>query len=166
MAPMEFLPGCPDNNKKFRMIGMGVAVVSFIFIIVGLVAIQISGGGESLGSILSISLGDGGTVILVFAIITILVALIAILIPIFSVISGISLIASLCLILMNTARYPSVSMSSIIIIAVIAILAMAAGIVASTFMAKYARSNVRNVTLMQCSVISWLGVNKLGGNSK
>jgi len=158
--PVEYLNGCPNNNKNFRFIGMGTAVVAFVFLILGLTVFSLSGNGINYGSILSIGLGENGTIVLVFAIITLLIGIIAVLIPIFNVISGISLIGSLMLILMNTAVYPTIDSTSMILIIAMAVLSIAMGVLSSVFMMKYVRSNARNVTMMQCSVMAWMGPKK------
>lgn len=158
--PVEYLNGCPDNNKNFRFIGMGTAVVAFVFLVLGLTVFSLSGNGINYGSILSIGLGENGTVVLVFALITLLIGIIAVLIPIFSVVSGIGLIGSLALIMMNSAVYPTIDSTPMILIIAMAVLSIMMGVLSSVFMMKYVRSNARNVTMMQCSVMTWMGPQK------
>ena len=44
------------------------------------------------------------------------------------------------------------------LVLVLGIVAIALGVIASLVMNKYVRSNVRNVTMFQCSLFTWIGI--------
>ena len=151
------LEGSPKNNINFRWIGMGLSAASFIITIVALFAISLSGNGVNYGSLFGIGTDEGGGAVLALAIITLILGIIAIFVPIANFITGISLIGAFTLVSTNSAVYPSIDSGTLLIFILLAILIIFLGIITTIFVFRYVRSNVRNVSILECSIFLWIG---------
>ena len=151
------LEGAPNNQKNLRFIGMGLSGAAFVMIIVAAVAIPFSGNGMDYGSLISIGSAKNGTAILIFAIVAIIFGVLGILVPMISMVSSISLFGTLALLMINSSSYPGIGTTQVLVFTVVVVAGMLIALLATAFMSKYARSNVRNMTIFQCSMYAWIG---------
>ena len=154
---LVYLYGAPNNNVKMRIIAIIVSIAALAVAMVALFAIpsDLSDFGTTL---LSLGLGEDGMIVLVFVIISLVVGIIGLLIPIFSIVTGVCIIATAALILTNPGFSDTMDITGMLVFVVMAVLVMGLGLLSSLMMSKYVRANVRNVNMLQCSIMTWTGV--------
>ena len=159
-AGMMVMDSSMGTNKNLRFIGMGLAIAAFVVTIVALCAIGVitPKDSDSLQSLISFGLSSEGTVVLVFAILSIVIGVASIIIPMFFVVSGVCTILTAALPMINEGLKLYVDNTGFTLVLVLGIVVIALGVIASLVMNKYVRSNVRNVTMFQCSLFTWIGI--------
>ena len=159
-AGMMVMDSSMGTNKNLRFIGIGLAIAAFVVTIVALCAIGVitPKDSDSLQSLISFGLSSEGMVVLVFAILSIVIGVASIIIPMFFVVSGVCTILTAALPMINEGLKLYVDNTGFTLVLVLGIVAIALGVIASLVMNKYVRSNIRNVTMFQCSLFTWIGI--------
>jgi len=157
-----YLYGAPNNNANLRMTAIILSIATLVVAIVTLCGVP-TDNGDFGTTLMALGLGPDAAVLLVFVILTILIGIVGVLIPIFSIVTGVAIMGCLTLVLTNSAYH--VGLVSMIIFLVLALLVILLGLFTSLMMNKYVRSNVRNVTMFQCCLMTWKGI-KLPGEGQ
>ena len=153
--PIAYLPGCPDNNKNFRFISIILAFAALVVTVVALFAIPMDGA-DMATTLFGIGVAEDGLPVLVFAIVSLVIAAVGIFLPIVSIVTGVCVICTAALILTGTG-FVGLDANVPLVIGLGAVV-IVLGLVSSLLMNKYVRSNVRNVTMFQCSLFTWKGI--------
>ena len=149
-----YLQGAPNNNTNLRWIAIILAIATLAVTLVSLFVIPIDDSGTTL---LGLGLDDpDAMVVLVFVIISLVIGIVGVFIPIFSIVTGVCVIATVALLFTNEGY--SFDTSVLFIFVGVSVVIMVLGLIASLFMNKYVRSNVRNVTMFDCCMMTWKGV--------
>ena len=154
-----YLYGAPNNSKGARYAGMVLPIVGLILVLVAMFVIP-TGKNAADSTLFSLGTSDVGLPILIFVIMSIAMGVVSVITPIFSVVSGVCVIATAAIVHLKVVPQLPATMdvNTFIMFIGIAVGVMIIGILATVMMNKYVRSNVRNVTMFQCCIMSWKGV--------
>lgn len=158
--PPEYKDGAPNNNVKFRWIGLAFSGISLILTMVALFAISFGTGANNF-TLFGVGMAPDATIILAFSIITLVLGIVSLFVPVLSVVTGLVLIGTALMVNSNTEY--ALNTESLVLYIVIAIAIMIIGIMASKFIGQYIGANVRNVTMFKGNLMAWLGI-RLPGN--
>jgi hypothetical protein len=150
-----YLYGAPNNNTTFRWLGIIMAIAAAAITLVTLFVIPIGNTGLSL---FSMGFEENGAILLIFTILALVLGVIGILMPALALVSGVSIIGTVILIYTNIQYQSDFNLESLMVFILVAIVIIVLGLIASTFMNKYVRSNVRGVSMFQCCIMTWTGV--------
>ncbi len=150
--PPFYLYGAPNNQISFRWIAIILSIATLVMTILTLTIIPVT---EN-DSLIGIGLGEDGLYVLIFCIMTIVIGILSLLVPLFNIVTGVCVIGTITLIFTNSGF--AVTDTTLILFILMGVVIMVLGLVSSLLMTKYVRSNVRNVTMFECSLWTWIGI--------
>jgi len=158
----QYIEGAPNNNLNFRWISMGLSVAAFAVTLIALFGIGFGTAGHSY-NLFGVGFEDGATMALILSIMGLVFGIASIIVPILNIPTGLFIMGAAAVACSNSEYCPD-SMTLVIFVA-IAIVVMLLGFIATRFVKQYVYSNVRNITLLQCCLMNWLGIRLPGGDA-
>jgi hypothetical protein len=151
----KYLDGAPDNNIQFRWISMGLSVAAFAVTLIALFGIGFGAGGHSY-NLFGVGFEDGAVMALILSVLALIFGIGSIIVPIMNIPTGLFIMGAAAVACSNS-EYCSDGSSLIVFIA-LGIVVIILGFIATRFMKEYVYSNVRNINLLQCCLMNWLGI--------
>jgi len=152
-----YLYGAPNNKKGLRFVSIIMAIAALAVTMVSIFVLP-ADMHSSDTTLFSLGMAKDGIAVLIFAMVSVALAIISLFIPMFSIVSGVCVIATAAIVELKIGISFAMDQTAFILFIVLAVVIMILGIIASMLMGKYVRSNVRNVSLFQCCVLTWKGI--------